>query len=82
MKRISAITTSATVINEMINKRLAISILLLQVITIEVNLLKPEFLYIELQMFEMVLTIRKYIISSRQSQHIGKEIEMVEEGII
>ncbi len=50
--------------------------------TIEVNLLKPEFLYIELQMFEMVLTIRKYIISSRQSQHIGKEIEMVEEGII
>ncbi len=66
----------------MINKRLAISILLLQVMTIEVNLLKPEFLYIELKMFEMVLTIRKYIISSRQSQHIGKEIEMVEEGII
>lgn len=39
----------------MIINRLAISILPNLVMTIEVNLLEPEFLYTELQMFEMVL---------------------------
>ena len=64
-------------INEMINKRLAISILLLQVMT-DVNLIKPE---LELNV-RNGFNIPKYIISSSQSQHIGEEIEMVEEGII
>lgn len=37
---------------------------------------------LEPQMLEMVFHTRKYIISRGQSQHIRKEIEMVEEGII
>lgn len=39
----------------MIINRLAISILPNLVMTIEVHLLEPEFLYTELQMFELVL---------------------------